>query len=171
MNDTSNHRTIHTHKPTLMNKLIIVANLGWVKAYLATQQDGDNKPSIELNKAVDLPDLHSRYASRDTDEVGRFPQGSPCRDQSGMSYGERHNEALEAERSQLDHMVQVIVDLMESRQDCEVLMAIPKTIHDQVLARIPEERSLQIERTLELDLVKASKADLLRRFQLVHQHQ
>ncbi len=150
-----------------MNRLLITADLGRLKIYRVKQDElFDTKPSIKLEQEFDPPDLHSRFAERDTDEAGRFPRGTPSKTAGGMSYGERHNEEREAEEHQLHLVAGTINAAVEAEGGQGFYLAAPQTVHKRLLDLLtPEARNCLLEH-LAVDLNKAPKLELLRRFGL-----
>jgi hypothetical protein len=150
-----------------MNRLIITTDLGHIRIYRVTRDLSDSKPSIELITDHDFPDDHSRFENRDTDAAGRFPRGENSQTHSGMSYGERHGEKAEAEKTQLRLVAGFIDDAVSGESVPEIYLAAPQAIHQRLIDSLDSGvRDCLIE-TLPLDLNKAEKLELLRRFNLI----
>ena len=148
-----------------MNRLIITADLGRLKIYRITQETPEEKPSIDLEADHDFSNDHSRFENRDTDSAGRFPQGGSSQTQSGMSYGERHGEIAEAEKSQLQRIAGCINEAVAGEEG--LYLAAPQTIHRRLIDSLDQGVQDTIIEVLPLDLNKAEKLDLLRRFNLI----
>ena len=150
-----------------MNRIIITTDLGRTKIYRVTQGLSDPKPSIELLTDNDFPNDYSRFDNRDTDAAGRFPGGTGSQTPSGMSYGERHGEKTEAEKSQLRQVADFINEVVIRESIPGVYLAAPQTILQRLIESLsPDVQGFLIE-TLPLDLNKAEKLELLRRFSLI----
>lgn len=158
-----------------MNRLILTANLGLLKVYRVTMDElSDPSPSIRLERVFDPPDKHSRFEERDTDKAGRFsmgsrhsaPGGSGGGFTSGMGHGERHNEKLETEKSQLALIVDTINEILSRESGREFYLAAPEPIHNRFLEGLSGEARGRLLEHIPADLNKVPRMELLRRFQL-----
>ena len=145
-----------------MNLLMIVTDLGRMKAYRITRDEDDptTSPAFEDLVDDDLKNLHSRKSERVTDQAGRFPSG-----RTGLAAGEKHNEEKEALQSQLDSIVERINDVAK-REPGKICLAAPQPMHRKLLDALRPEVRERVFRDLALGLVKAPKLELLQRFQL-----
>ena len=145
-----------------MNLLLIVADLGRVKAFRLTRNDDDPHASPAFQDLLDedLENQHSRVGDRVTDQAGRFPSGP-----SGMAAGERHSEVEEARHNQLQAVASVINGLA-GREKGRIYLAAPQTMLRQLLETLDGEVRQRVEKELPRDLVKTPKLDLLKRFDL-----
>lgn len=141
-----------------MNSLIIVADLGRMKAYRITQDDlqPDSPPSFTNLADIDLENQHSKVSDRFTYQAGRS---------KGHTVGERHSEREEAEGQQLDSMAETINEVVKT-EGGEIYLAAPQTILRPLLDALDTKVRGRVKRDLGLNLVKAPKLDLLKRFEL-----
>lgn len=142
-----------------MKALMIATNLGQLKAYRVIRDPDEPSPTIDLIEERDLAGRSSHVAERVTDQAGRFPSGSV-----GMAYGERHGEAEKAERDALDEVASSVEKLAAAETESILYLAAPKTIYGQLKKRLSSPVQKRIRRSLELDLTKLPKLDLLQRF-------
>lgn len=145
-----------------MNLILVVADLGRVKAFrLRKDEDDPNaSPAFEDLLDDDLENQHSRVSDRVTDQAGRFPSGP-----SGMAIGERHSEEENARQNQLQAIADTINQLA-AREDGKIYLAAPQTTIQHLLDELDNGVRGRVEKELALDLVKAPKLDLLKRFGL-----
>ena len=145
-----------------MNVLMIVTDLGRMKAFRITRDDDDPTTSPAFTDLADddLENSHSKVSDRVTDQAGRFPTGN-----GGMAIGERHNEEEEARQHQLDAIVDRIHSVA-SGEKTPIYLAAPQTILGQLFDKLGADIRHRVRKDLPLDLVKAPKLDLLKRFEL-----
>ena len=142
--------------------MIIVADLGRMKAYSITQDElqPNTSPAFEDLADVNLENLHSKVSDRVTDKAGRFSYGS-----GSIAVGERHNEEKEVEEQQLQSIAGNI-DRVAGRGDFKIYLAAPQTMIRHLIDALSPSVQKRIHRDLPLNLVKAPKLELLKRFQL-----
>lgn len=143
-----------------MKRLLIVADLGRMKAYRITKNDDDptTSPAFEDIKDVDLENRHSKVSERFTYQAGRMSHGV-----GANSVGERHQEEAEAHSHQLRAIADQI-DAVAIGGDDEICLAAPKTIMAKLLELLNDKVRNRIIKNLPLDLVKLPKRELLQRF-------
>lgn len=146
----------------VMNLLLIVADLGRVKAYRLTRNDDDPQASPAFQDLLDddLENQHSRVGARVTDQAGQFPSGP-----SGMAAGERHSEEEEARQNQLQSIASVINGLA-AREDGPIYLAAPQTMLRQLLEALDGRVRPRVKMEVPRGLVKTPKLELLKRFDL-----
>ena len=142
--------------------LIIVTDLGRMKAYRVTRDEDDpaSSPAFEDVADEDLVNLHSRKSDRVTDQAGRFPSG-----RTGLAAGEKHHEEEEARQNQLVSIVGRIHDVA-AREDGRICLASPQPMHRKLMDTLNPDVRQRVFRDLALGLVKAPKLELLQRFEL-----
>lgn len=145
-----------------MNSLLIVADLGRMKAYRVTRDElqPDTSPAFLDLADEDLANLHSRVSDRVTDKAGRFAYGS-----GSIAVGERHNEEKEAEENQL-RAIAGRINRVAAAEQGKIYLAAPQTMLRNLVESLEPAVRDRIRRDLALDLVKAPKLELLRRFEL-----
>ncbi|MGB6222500.1 host attachment protein [Haloferula sp.] len=145
-----------------MESIIIVADLGRMTAYRITQDElqPGTSPAFDELADVNLENLHSKVSDRVTDKAGRFSYGS-----GSIAVGERHHEEREAEDQQL-HSIIGNIERVAGDGDQAIYLAAPQTMMRQLIEALSPKVRKRIRRDLALNLVKAPKLDLLKRFQL-----
>jgi len=146
-----------------MNLLLIVADLGRVKAFRLRRNDDDPKASPAFQDLLDddLENQHSRVGNRVTDQAGRFPSGP-----GGMAVGERHREEEEARHNQLEAIASVINGLA-GREKGPIYLAAPQTMLRQLLDALDGTVRQRVKKEVPRGLVKIPKLELLKRFDVV----
>ena len=145
-----------------MTSLIILADLGRVKAYRISNDELDptTSPAFEDVADINLKNLHSKVSDRTSDKAGRFAYGS-----GSKSVGESHHEQEEAETQQL-HDIADIINKAAKKDSGAIYLAAPKEIIKDLSACLDAAVTKRIRTKLPLNLVKAPKLDLLERFGL-----
>lgn len=148
-----------------MRKLVIVTDLGQLRAYLIRQEFDDPSPTIDLVRDADFLSRHHRFADRDTDQAGQFPAGAAAM-ACGMPHGEQHDEIQEVARARIRQVAAAVSELAGSEPEAGIYFAAPKPVHRQLVSQLGDAVQKRISKSLQLDLVKVPKLDLLRRFEL-----
>lgn len=143
-----------------MNAIIILADLGRMKAYRITRNDLDSasSPAFADLADVDLVNQHSKVSDRMADKAGRFAYGS-----GSKSVGERQSEQDEAEGRQLDGIAGAIHGAAGTGDE-DIYLAAPKEIIADLVDLLGPGVGQRIRKQLALNLVKVPKLDLLERF-------
>lgn len=145
-----------------MNSMIIVTDLGRMKAYRVTRDDlqPNTSPAFEDLADIDLENQHSHVSDRVTDKAGRFNYGA-----GSIAVGERHSEEGEAESKQL-HAIAEAINRVAGSDSTDIYLAAPQPMIRLLLETIAPPVRQRIRRELSVNLVKAPKLDLLKRFEL-----
>ena len=142
-------------------KLVIVADLGLVKAYrLGWTPKGT--PHLDLLEQVILEEAHHRVVDKVTDLAGR--RGSPTQRNWGAPLADAHNLRLENQRRLTKEIARHIERLAHAHEEMPVRLAAHKEINHLVLDALPKGVRQRIQVNLSRDLVKASKQELLQCF-------
>lgn len=142
-------------------KLVVLADLGELKAYRFTRDLTQPFPKLELMADMEFTEAHGRFIDKYTDEAGRFPvygQGGP------MAIGEQHNLELERERRLIKILAEAVGEIVNREQPEYWSFAAPKEINERVVEQIDPLVKAKMVRNLPLDLVKAEKSELMQRF-------
>jgi len=142
----------------MTEKMIVLADLGRVKAFRVTPDLMTSKPQMELVYDCEFPDAHHRLVDIVTDMAGSFPvSGKP-----GTSIGENHNLRVETERRLIRLVAEKIGDLVRG-QRCWYLAA-AENINGRIVELLtPEARSV-LFKNVPADLVKTPKQEVLGHF-------
>ena len=149
----------------MKNTLVIVADLGCLKAYrLENHQPLPKRrllPVGEFNNA----DAHGKLVEKVSDLSGRFPRSTGVSGASGaMSDGERHNIELESRKRLVRQLAQHLNALARSREIECCLLAASREINHQLLEDLDPEVRAKIEKIVPADLTKLEPAEILRHF-------
>lgn len=153
----------------MRTNLIIVADLGLLRAYRVVQGVNDRQPHLELLDELCPPSAHQKLAEQVTDQSGRFTKGRGPGDVLGdLPAGEQHNLELEQRRRLTTLLADRIAALL-AQDGVSCSLAVSAPIHHQLLEQLPAPARTRIERTVALDLTKEPPGALLERFKLKEQ--
>lgn len=156
------------HQPsTIMNKtLLIVADLGLLRAYRKTQNSADRQPHLELIEEWKPESAHQKLSDQVTDQAGRFPQGGGAANISGnLSAGENLNSEAEQERRHISQLAGRINALLADGDVTRCSIAISAANHKQVLNAIEPKARAKIGKVLASNLTKTEPTELLAHFE------
>lgn len=142
----------------MTDKMIVLADLGRVKAFRVTYDMMTSKPQLELVFDCEFPDAHGRLLDKVTDQAGRFSvDGSP-----GASNGENHNLRVETERRLIRLVAGKIGELVHTERYW--YLAAAEGINSRLLDQLRPEVRATLQKNLVADLVKTPRQQLLDHF-------
>jgi hypothetical protein len=144
----------------MTDKLIVVADLGRVKAYRVTRDDMSPTQRLELVDDVELTDAHGRLVDKLTDKAGRFPGNSTG--PGGMSIGENHNLQVETEKRLLKQVAERISNLAKNERVW--YLAAVKEINPRVVESLDPTVRATMAKNVSADLIKIPKENILSHF-------
>lgn len=149
-----------------MNKaLIIVADLGLLRAYRETQNGADRQPHLELIEELKLERAHQKLSDQLSDQAGRFPRGGGAANISGdLSAGESLNSEAEQSRRLISQLAGRINALLTADDVTRCSLAISGAIHKQLLEAIDPKARAKIGQVLASNLAKTDPNELLGHF-------
>ena len=117
-----------------MNKtLIIVADLGLLRAYRETQNVTDRQPHLELIEELKLESARQKLSDQLTDQAGRFPRGSGAGNISGdLSAGESLTAETEQTRRLISQLAGRMNALLAHAEVTRCSLAISGAIHGRI---------------------------------------
>jgi hypothetical protein len=140
--------------------MIVLADLGRVKAYRVHYDMMNTKPQIELVYDCEFLEAHGRFADRVTDMAGRFPlSGTPS-----ASNGENHNLRGETERRLIRLVAGKINDLAEGHRYWGLAAA--EEINGRIVEHLRPDTRAKLFRNVAADLVKKPKQQVMEYFQV-----
>lgn len=143
------------------DKMIVLADLGELKAYRIRRELLQSTPTLELIANMEFTESHGRFMDKYTDQAGRFPiSGQP----GPMGIGEQHNVDLERERRLIRTVAEKVNELLHKELPEYWSFAATAEINERILEQIEPEWRRKLVRNLYCDLVKADRKDLLERF-------
>lgn len=139
-----------------MNKtLIIVADLGLLRAYRETQNAADRQPHLELIEELKLEGAHQKLSDQLTDQAGRFPRGGGAADTSGsLSAGESLSSESEQSRRLISQLAGSINALLADHEVTRCSLAVSGAILKQLLEALDPKARAKIVQTLASNLTK-----------------
>lgn len=146
----------------MKNTLVVVADLGCLKAYRLDQTPVQHTPRLELLEEFNNNGATAKLTDVTTDSSGRFPRGGP-RAEQGMSDGERHNIELEQRRRLVRQLAGKLNQLLQ-QFDVDCYLAASREIHKPLLDELNPANRSRIVRSVHADLTKVDKSQLLSHF-------
>jgi len=145
----------------MKSKLLIVADLGLVKAY-KLNYTLNGTPRLEQLEEIALEEAHNRFLNKVSDEAGR--RGSPTRKNWGAPLADDHNSKLEFKRRLIRQVANHIQRLIE-RGGCDICwLAANKEINQKILEEFPPAVRNCIRKNLPRDLTKVGQKEMLDQF-------
>jgi protein required for attachment to host cells len=146
----------------MKNKLLIVADLGRVKAYKVVYTFDQHTPRLEQFEELVLEDARNRMLDKVTDEAGRHI--SPAQKKWGAPLGDENNLKLELKRRLVHRIAEHIEALIERSGYDGCWLAAHKEINQQILEELPPRTRNRIWKNLPRDLTKLGQKELLNQF-------
>lgn len=149
-----------------MNKtLLIVADLGLLRAYRETQNVADRTPHLELIEELKLERAHQKLSDQVTDQAGRFPRGAGAGNISGdLSAGESLNSEFEQSRRLIGQLAGRINALLAKDNVTRCSLAVSGAIHKQLLEALDPKARAKIVQSLASNLTKTDPQALAGHF-------
>jgi hypothetical protein len=149
----------------MKNTLVVVTDLGCLKAYRLENHHPKRTPRLELVEEFTSADAHERLVDKVTDLAGRFRlSGGPANASGAMSDGERHNIELEKRKRLVRQLARRLNALVRSKEVERCLLAASREINHQLLEELEPQVRGKIEKNLSADLTKMERAEILRHF-------
>ncbi len=145
----------------MQNKLLVVTDLGRLKAY-RVELSPKHPPRLELLEEVVFEESRQHLRDLVTDLAGRHV--SPTQKNWGAPVGDDHNLKLEITRRLIRRIVKHIEKLIQSNGHDGCWLAAHKEIDHQILEELPDAIRHRIEKNLPRDLTKADPKELVERF-------
>lgn len=148
------------------NTLLIVADLGLLRAYRKTPNVADRQPHLELIEELKLESAHQKLSDQLTDQAGRFPRGGGAANISGdLSAGESLNSEAEQNRRLIGQLAGRINALLADDNVTRCSIAISGAIHNQLLEAIDPKARAKIGQVLASNLAKTDPSELQAHFE------
>jgi hypothetical protein len=146
--------------------LIIVTDLGLLRAYRETQNKADRQPHLELIAELKLEKAHQKLSDQLSDQAGRFARGSGTANPSGdLSAGESLNSEAEQSRRLISQMAGKIDSLLMEDDVVGCSLAVSAAIHKQLLEALDPKARAKIDRVLASNLVSTDPTELIAHFE------
>jgi hypothetical protein len=152
-----------------MNKtLLIVADLGLLRAYRETQNVADRPPHLEMFEEWKPESAHQKLSDQVTDQAGRFPRGGGAANISGdLSAGENLNSETEESRRLISQLAGRINTLLANPEVTRCSIAISGAIHNQLIEAIDPKARAKIGQVLAPNLAKTDPSELHAHFESI----
>ena len=145
--------------------LVVVTDLGCLKAYRLKNNHPNRKPHLELLEEFTSADAHEKMAEKLTDLAGRFPRsGGGAANRGAMSDGERHNIELESRKRLVRQLAHRLNALARSPEVEYCLLAASREINHQLLNELEPQVRAKIQKNVPAYLTKVEPTELLRHF-------
>jgi Protein required for attachment to host cells len=145
----------------MKDKLIIVVDLGLVKAY-RVDLTPQRTPRLQQLEQLVLDEAHSRLKDRVSDLAGR--QGTRTQKSSSAPKANDQNLKLEAKRRLIRQIAGRITDLIQQNAKNGCWLAAPKEINLQILNELSPAARERIQKTVPCDFTKLTPAEVLEHF-------
>lgn len=147
----------------MADKLIVLADLGRMKAYRVTRDEMSTTPRIEMINEFENVDAHGKMVDKVSDKAGRFPAANG-NGEGGMSIGENHNLKTEMDRRLVKQLAASIDGLVKRTDPPVWFFAAGKEINQRIVDELSPEVCSRMKKNVFADLTKIAKSDLLSHF-------
>jgi hypothetical protein len=149
----------------MKTKLIIVADLGLLRAYRQVQGLGDREPHLELIEELRPEAAHQKLSEQLTDQAGRFPKGGGASIVPGdLCADERLNLEAEQERRLIRLLSDKVDMLLADERVASCSLAVGAPLRRQLLNDLSPQSRSKIRQIVAADLSKVEARELLARF-------
>ena len=150
----------------MKNTLVLITDFGGFKAFRLENDHPHSSPRLELLEEYKDSDSNRKMTERVSDLSGRFPRRTGARSGGAMSDGERHNIALENRKRGVRNLAGRIDSLMQDPEIEQCFLAASREIMNPLLQELSPGSRSKIGMNIPADLMKASKVELLKQFQV-----
>ena len=149
----------------MKNTLVLVADLGCLKAFKLQNGEVNNPPRLEPVEEFSQPEAHERIVEEVTDLSGRFHRGTTKSNSAGaMSDGERHNIELEKRKRLIRQLARHVNRLAKSNDVEQCWMAASREINQPLLAELEPDVRAKLQTVIAADLTKLGRTEILKHF-------
>ena len=146
---------------TLENTIIIVADLGELKAFEVVEHEGTVRNEMKISHSLKLINNEAFISGRKkpgelmSDSSGKFGTGTL----------EDHNAKSERENRTIKDIAQDIDAIVKEIQPQQVFLAFPKEHNHELTDKLAQETKAVLVKNVAADLVKTTKEKLLSYFE------
>lgn len=143
-------------------KLIIVTDLGLLRAYREVKGQQDHAPHLELIRELRPQAAHEKLSDQVSDQAGRFSRGSGAGKiiPGDLSAGERLNLDAEQTRRLLGRLAETIDTLLANEAVTDCALAASEPVYRQLLDALNPKAREKISRVLPSNLAKTDPGQL-----------
>lgn len=147
----------------MKSKLLIVADLGRMKAYRLEENRMWSQPRLTLLEDFET-DVTQHLSEQLTDQAGRYRKGTNDA-HSVISDGEQHNIDLERRRRAVKVIAKKIEDLMEQHTEMDgCYLAADSRINQPILGEMSPGARGKIKKTVTANLSKLDASNVVAQF-------
>lgn len=146
---------------TLENTIILVADLGELKAFEVVKHEGMVQNQMKISHSLKLINNEAFIS-------GRKRPGQGMSDNSGNFEGgtlEDHNAKTERENRTIKDIAQDIDMIVKEMQPQQLFLAFPKEHNHELTEKLAQETKAVLVKNVAADLVKTDKEKLLSHFE------
>ena len=143
------------------DKLLIVADLGLLKAYRFTMSPAGS-PRLELLEEIVLDEARRRICERVSDLAGR--RAAPTNKNWGAPMSNADNLKLEFKRRLVKRITKEIERLSQGHPDSGLWLAADREINSPITSLLPHHVRQRLETNLAADLVRATNKKVINSF-------
>lgn len=147
----------------MANKLIILVDLGEIKAYKLLRDELSGSTRLELMESSPVPESHERLIDKVTDLAGRFPVAAGT-NAVGASIGENHNLKTELQKRTIRTLAERINRLVRLEKIPMWFLAAAREINQRVVDQLDPEVRAKMKKNVGADLIKADTSELMAHF-------
>ncbi|HEX5222912.1 MAG TPA: host attachment protein [Verrucomicrobiae bacterium] len=142
-------------------KLVVVADLGHLKAYRLEERPEFSRPRMELIQAMET--VETRHLREDvTDQAGRYRKEPAVA--GALSDGEEHNASLERRNRTVRMLAETITTLMAQEHVLACYLAADPRINQSLLGEMDQRTRSKIQKNIPANLSKLEPEELVERF-------
>ena len=146
-------------KPSI--KLVIVADLGHLKAYRLEERPEFSRPRLELIQSVETAETH-HLREEVTGQVGRFRKEPAV--PGAQSDNEEHNLELELQHRAVKMLAEIVCELIAREHVANWYLAADARLNQSLLNQIDRSTRQKIEKNIVANLSKLDPEELVERF-------
>lgn len=147
-----------------MNELVIVADLGKLKAYRIVKDPLKlASDKLEVIQEITIQESRAKASDKFADAGGLFCLGGGIAG-TAAGYGEPHTIESEEERRAIKLLAEEICGLVQKEGCKKWHVALDKSINNQVLAILPPEIKARLGKNINANLTKTGKARIMDHF-------
>ncbi|PWU15216.1 MAG: hypothetical protein C5B50_15760 [Verrucomicrobia bacterium] len=144
--------------------LVVVADLGCMKAYRLTSDELSRNPRLEPIEEFTSAEAHGKLVDWVSDSSGRFPRGTAGPNGAAMSDGERHNIELEKRKRLVRSLAQRVNALAKNKEFERCFLAASREIVHQLIEELEPQVRAKIAKNVPADLTKAGRLEIMKHF-------
>jgi hypothetical protein len=147
----------------MSRKLIILSDLGSLKAYCVTRDEITEEQRIDLLQGYDSLEGHERISEVLTDQAGRFPTGNGI-GSGQMSHGDRNHLEQEIKNRIVRQLAHDISEIVLREEPDTWYFAANNEIDGKIIDALDASVRQKLSKRVRSNLTKVKKEELLNHF-------